>query len=316
MGIPGGFGATLVGGLISAMLYGITTLQTYVYYMHDTADSSIIKFIVAAICVLDSLHVAFMCHILYYYLITNYGNPLSLEFVIWSFPASLIANLLVITIAQLFFAHKIYYLCRRQVRWLVTAPIILLVIAHLGFGMATVILMLINNKTSSLSQARFYSATPAVSTVVLAEVLITAALCILLYESGSRSAIPRTKRMLDTLIIYAVNRCLLTLLVAIAEVSVDASNYSAWVMGLDFIIGKLYANSLLASLNTREHLRSQGQGSGTETDVRVDAVHFANLQQLSEDTRSSKDEERHFEARNAAVINIGTVPVRDKPTTL
>ncbi|KAI6006489.1 hypothetical protein F5J12DRAFT_94636 [Pisolithus orientalis] len=316
MGIPGGFGAALVGGLISAMLYGITTLQTYVYYMQDTADSLIIKFIVAAVWILDSLHVAFVCHILYYYLITNYGNSLSLEFVIWSFPASLLANLLLVTIAQLFFAHKIYYLCRYRVRWLVTAPIILLVIAHLGFGMATVILTLINNTAISLSQTRLYSATPAVSTVVLAEVLITTSLCILLYESGSRSAFPSTKRMLDTLTIYAVNRCLMTLPVAIAEVSLDASNHAAWVMGLDFIIGKLYANSLLASLNTREHLRSQGQGPGTETDVRIDAVHFANLQQLSEATRSSKDGERHFEVRDAAVINIGAVPVRDKPTTL
>ncbi|KAI6006488.1 hypothetical protein F5J12DRAFT_94630 [Pisolithus orientalis] len=316
MGIPAGFGATFIGGLISAMLYGITTLQTYVYYMHDSADSSIIKFIVAAVWILDSLHVAFMCHALYYYLITNYGIPSSLEFVVWSFPASLLGNLSVITIVQLFFAHKIYYLCRRRVRWLVTAPIILLVIAHLGFGMAIVILTLINNETSSVSQARFYSATPAAATVVLAEVLITASLCILLYESGSRSAFPRTKRMLDTLIIYAVNRCLLTLVVAIAEVSVDVSNYTAWVIGFDFIIGKLYANSLLASLNTREHLRSQGQGPGTETDVRIDAVHFANLQQLSEDTQSSKDGERHSEVRDAAVINIGAVPVRDKPTAL
>ncbi|KIO09702.1 hypothetical protein M404DRAFT_281620 [Pisolithus tinctorius Marx 270] len=298
------------------MLYGITTFQTYVYYMQDTADSSIIKFIVAAVWVLDSLHVAFMCHILYYYLITNYGNPLSLEFVIWSFPASHLANLLLVTIAQLFFAHKIYYLCRHQVRWLVTAPIILLEIAHLGFGMATFILTLINNTASSLSQTRLYSATPAVATVVLAEVLITTSLCLLLYESGSRAAFPSTKRMLDTLIVYAVNRCLLTLPVAIAEVSLDASDYAAWVLGLDFIIGKLYANSLLASLNTREYLRSQGQGQGTAADVRIDAVHFANLRQLSEATRSSKDGGWHFEVRNAAVINIGAVPVRDKPTTL
>ncbi|KAI6163247.1 hypothetical protein EDD17DRAFT_1572162 [Pisolithus thermaeus] len=69
MGIPGGFGSFLIAGLTSAMLYGITTLQTYVYYMHYPEDAAIIKFLVAAIWILDTLHVSFMCHALYYYLV-------------------------------------------------------------------------------------------------------------------------------------------------------------------------------------------------------------------------------------------------------
>ncbi|KAI6106589.1 hypothetical protein EV401DRAFT_2077880 [Pisolithus croceorrhizus] len=172
------------------------------------------------------------------------------------------------------------------------------------------VMILVNNQASAVSRARFYSATPAVSAVVLAEVLITTSLCVLLYDSGSRSAFPRTKRLLNTLIIYAVNRCLLTLLVTIAQLVVDASNQSAWLIGLDFIVGKLYANSLLASLNTRQHLRSQG--SGPESSVRVNAIHFANLPKPSEDERSSKDGERYFERRGGAILDITTVPVHDK----
>ncbi|KAI5985071.1 hypothetical protein EDD15DRAFT_2304331, partial [Pisolithus albus] len=45
--------------------------------------------IVAVIWILDTLHVSFMCHMLYYYLITNYGNPTSLEYIVWSFPVSI-----------------------------------------------------------------------------------------------------------------------------------------------------------------------------------------------------------------------------------
>ncbi|KAI6138943.1 hypothetical protein BKA82DRAFT_598087 [Pisolithus tinctorius] len=172
---------------------------------------------------------------------------------------------------------------------------------------------LINNEASFVSQTKFYT-TPALSSIVLAEILITVSLCVLLYESGSRSAIPRTKRLLNTLIIYAVNRCLLTLLVAIAELTVDANDQTAWTMGLDFIIGKLYANSLLASLNTRQHLRFQG--SATESDVRVNAVHFANFPKLPEDGCSSKDGRRHFDVPDAVVIDIGAFQVRDKTTAL
>ncbi|KAI6099487.1 hypothetical protein EDD16DRAFT_1658210 [Pisolithus croceorrhizus] len=52
--------------------------------MHYSGDASIIKFLVGAVWILDTLHVAFMCHILHYYLITNYGVPTSLEYDVWS----------------------------------------------------------------------------------------------------------------------------------------------------------------------------------------------------------------------------------------
>ncbi|KAI6146152.1 hypothetical protein BKA82DRAFT_993328 [Pisolithus tinctorius] len=92
MSIQGGFGPVLIGGLVSAMLYGITTLQTYMYYMNYYEDPSMIQFVVAAIWILDTLQVSFMCHFLYYYLITNYGNLMSLEHDVWSFPASALVN--------------------------------------------------------------------------------------------------------------------------------------------------------------------------------------------------------------------------------
>ncbi|KAI6158202.1 hypothetical protein BKA82DRAFT_996653 [Pisolithus tinctorius] len=78
----------------------------------EPEDSTAMKFLVAAIWILDTLHVSFMCHILYYYLITNYGVPTSLEYIVWSFPASGMVNSLVIVLVQFFFARQIYFLCR------------------------------------------------------------------------------------------------------------------------------------------------------------------------------------------------------------
>lgn len=191
MGISGGFGPTLVGGLASAMLYGITTLQTYVYYMHYAEDALAMKFLVAVIWIFDTLHVSFMCHILYYYLITSYGVPENFEYIIWSLPASILVNVFLISIVQCFFVRQVYHLCRPQVKWLVTAPIILLVIAHIGFDIETVVLQLAKHKTSVLAQISFSGGTPALAIVALTEVLITVSLCILFYDGGSDSAFPR-----------------------------------------------------------------------------------------------------------------------------
>ncbi|KAI6109381.1 hypothetical protein EDD16DRAFT_1614639 [Pisolithus croceorrhizus] len=82
------------------MLYGITTLQTYLYYMHYSEDSSLMKLLVAAIWILDSLHVSFMCYMLYYYLIINYGVPAALEYIVWSYQVTVLMNLLVIFVVQ------------------------------------------------------------------------------------------------------------------------------------------------------------------------------------------------------------------------
>ncbi|KIO09760.1 hypothetical protein M404DRAFT_289047 [Pisolithus tinctorius Marx 270] len=181
---------------------------TYVYFMHYSEDASTMTFLVGAIWILDTLHVSLTCHSLYYYLITNYGVPMSLEYTVWSFSVSVLVNVLVIFVVQFFFTHKIYCLCRPQLKWLVTAPIIVLVLAHFGFGIVMVSAMFIDEKLSVILQARFYSVTPATAATALVEILITVSLCVLFYDSGSSSAFPRTKRLFHTLIIYAVNRCM------------------------------------------------------------------------------------------------------------
>ncbi|KAI6097647.1 hypothetical protein EV401DRAFT_2040774 [Pisolithus croceorrhizus] len=85
--------------------------------------------------------------------------------------------------------------------------------------------------------------------MALAEVVITMSLCILLYDRGSGSALPRTKRLLNTLIIYTVNRCLLILLAAAGILAVVLAAQVMWFLALSLVIGK-------SSLNSREHLRS------------------------------------------------------------
>ncbi|KAI6149546.1 hypothetical protein BKA82DRAFT_3243351 [Pisolithus tinctorius] len=197
---------------------------------------------------------------------------------------------------------------------MVTVPLILLVIVQSGFSIATAIVTFINNALSFASHARLYTSLPAVSLIALAEAMITLSLCVLLYERGSRSAVPRTKSLLNTLIIYAVNRCLLTLLVILAELTVDAEILPAWTMALTFTTPKLYANSLLASLNTREKLRFQG--SGCESDLHMNVVHLAKPPKLSEDRESSKDREGNSDARKWADIDVTAVPLHDETTVL
>ncbi|KAI6127437.1 hypothetical protein EDD16DRAFT_1724299 [Pisolithus croceorrhizus] len=315
------------------------TSGTYVYYMHFSEDAATLKFLVAVIWVLDTLHVSFskcsmrrgdcmanprlVCHALYYYLITNYGVIASLEYMVWSFRVSALVNLLVILVVQSFFAHKIHYFCRPQVRWLLTTPIILFMFAHFGFGMGVAVLTFVDNKMSMLTRTwvvalrekLYYGVTPSAATGALADILIAVSLCVHLYGSGSLSAAPRTKRLVSTLIVYVVNRCLMTSLVVIAQLTVvrvthckmvmslsylfqNVDQLPAWTMGLDFIIGK-------PSLNTRQYLQSQG--SDTVSSPNTSAIHFADMLKPSRDTESCKDGRRRLDMHKVTVIEITDV---------
>ncbi|KAI6122026.1 hypothetical protein F5141DRAFT_1201461 [Pisolithus sp. B1] len=349
MAIPGGFGSTLIGGLISAMgvliavfsqvLY-LLVMQTYVYYMHYSDDASAIRFLVTSIWILDTLRFSLVCHFLYYYLITNYGIPTSLLNMIW---------FIHISTSKLLLADKILQViaginsgacnCGYCSSMLLRAPNILplspsgevvgdyphcehislswqspcamtrswkmlSLLAGTGFSIGLffssimtnlysdqeaegVILVFIDNETSLSPQISFYVGTPALVIVIIAEILITVSLCTLFCDNSSRSTFPRTKRLLNTLIIYAVNRCLLTLLFAIAELAANVNHQNAWTIAFDFVGQGLYPNSLLASLNARQYLRAQA--SSTITDLRISVVDLGRLSKLKGNVESSED---------------------------
>ncbi|KAI6096446.1 hypothetical protein EV401DRAFT_1127531 [Pisolithus croceorrhizus] len=274
---------------------------TYAYYMHYTEDALILKLVVAAVWVLDT--------------VINYGVPTSFEYIIWTLPGSDLMNVFIVFAVQCFFAHQIYCLCRPRVKWWVTAPIMLFVLAQLGFGAEADIIEMIYHDASIVPRIMYYGVTPAVATITLAEVMITVSLCVLLYGRGSNSAIARTRRLLNTLIVYAINRCLLTSVVVIVDLitAVDIS-VDTWSMGLSFIVGKLYANSLMASLNSREYLRSQSASS--HLDPPNSTIHFQKLSKLPGGVESSDDGTRRSDVSDAAVVHVTTVSALNKVAAL
>ncbi|EJD04445.1 uncharacterized protein FOMMEDRAFT_107176 [Fomitiporia mediterranea MF3/22] len=256
--IGGTFGIAYVGAMIAMALYGITTLQSYLYYMYYPKDRATLKLLVATIWALETLQVALVCHSMYHYLISQYANPLALGIGTWSLYVSILCNVLIATLVQLFFAVRVHILSNSM--WWLSILIMVTVLAHLAFGLETVIKMLILKELSKLPTITLNAALPFAITAVFPDVLIAISLCYFLHsvKSGFRG----TNALLNTLMIYAVNRCLLTSVVAIVEVVLFKTiPGSFYFLAVDFCIGKLYANSLLATLNTRQALRGRGYES-------------------------------------------------------
>ncbi|KAJ7580897.1 hypothetical protein C8J56DRAFT_961076 [Mycena floridula] len=279
------FGSGFIGAMFTAALYGLTTLQTYLFFVYYPNDILPLRLFVAAIWVLDTAQTSLVGVCMYHYLVANYDNPVALSSGHWSLFLSMAMNVIVAVMVQSFFTLQIFTLCSRKVRWWVSSAIFLTVIGHFCFGIATVIIFF-KKKTFAEIQAPeviLDAATPFAAFDVVSDILISVALCILLY--GSRSGISATNTLISTLILYAINRCLLTSVVAVVEViTFSLSPKSLWFLAIDFTIGKLYANSALASLNSRRSLR----GTASETKTEVINLRSSTVQFSSGSDASSK----------------------------
>ncbi|EMD32437.1 hypothetical protein CERSUDRAFT_77447 [Gelatoporia subvermispora B] len=103
----GTLGALGLGTMISSVLYGVTSIQTYTYFQRSGRDPSWLKWSVFCLCciegeirILDTLHQIFICHADYMYTVIHFGNLFALALVDWSIIAEICITVLVTKIAE------------------------------------------------------------------------------------------------------------------------------------------------------------------------------------------------------------------------
>jgi hypothetical protein len=261
------FGALLIGGLVAVALTGVVTLQTYVYFKLYPADLPRVKLLVLAIWTLDLFHTGFICAAIWGYLITNYGDAQIINHIPWTVALTILCTAILTLLVHCFFAHRIFTFSRRN--WWNTAPILVLAVCRVSFACVTTSEMIrLGTFTRFKEQFRWvFTLGLAFSSTV--DLVITVSLCY--YLRSSRSSSLSMNDVIDRLILYTFENgsitCAATIISMICWL---ASPGNLIFMGIHFVIGKLYANSLLATLNTRQTLRrgrSQASTSGDAVPV-------------------------------------------------
>ncbi|KNZ78595.1 hypothetical protein J132_11165 [Termitomyces sp. J132] len=92
-------GAILVGGLLSMALWGVTCSQTFTFFTRNPRDSSLFKALVLVM--LDTFDSVLNCHILYFYLVSNYLNPLAITRPICKFSYSSFVTIMAVSTLDL-----------------------------------------------------------------------------------------------------------------------------------------------------------------------------------------------------------------------
>ncbi|KAJ7207505.1 hypothetical protein GGX14DRAFT_698182 [Mycena pura] len=276
--LPSTLGAVLIGGLFASMLGGMVNLQSMLYYRSYKKDPSPIKSLVLAVWLLDNLHTAFIWAALWIVLIQRYGNQ-DTDHIPWCISLTVITTAVVTVLVHCFFAHRVFLLSKRNL--FMTVPVLALTLLRLVAATVSTWEMLHYRSFLMFRTHALWIFTLGLSVSSVVDILITS-LLVYLFRTN-RTGTGRFNHIIDKLILYGVEAgsitCLGTILSMIFWI---IPPHNLVFLGIHVVIGKLYANSLLATLNTRESTRHHGSGQ------RAPVVYFERRPQFSTSDPSSK----------------------------
>ncbi|KAJ7778098.1 hypothetical protein B0H16DRAFT_878205 [Mycena metata] len=248
------FGAALFGALLAMGMYGLTSAQTYSYFLEYPKDETWTKSLVWALWALNTVHSAFLFHLAHHYLIAEAFNPFQLSQNVWSLPATMVVHLIIAFLVMTFFLHVIFRFSTRKLRWWLAVPNVCAILLYIGFGIDSIIHTFETKSLLDVPALAKASFLPMLSCQAAADILLASSLCFVLHDH--RTSFRSTNSMLHTLMIYAINRCLLTTGVAVCSlVMIGVEPTSMIYVGPEFLFSGVYTNALLASLNSRRRIR-------------------------------------------------------------
>ncbi|KAF8873179.1 hypothetical protein CPB84DRAFT_648890 [Gymnopilus junonius] len=239
-------GAAYLGSAAASILFGVTLVQTYMYYLNYSNDWMFQRVSVGILLVLDTLHLALTIHAVYHYVITSFGNPLALGVIVWSF------KVVIVLFVQSLYALRVWKLGRHFHRiW----PVLVVAIVVSGYVIGILLAVKVYNIKTFLEltevawviYASFASATAI-------DIVIAIAICF--YLGRSRSSFSGTTYRIIKIMQYVLVSGFLTSACSLSALITFAVMPTTLIfLGIEFLLTKLYINSYLAMLNARKSVR-------------------------------------------------------------
>ncbi|KIM42358.1 hypothetical protein M413DRAFT_132328 [Hebeloma cylindrosporum] len=241
-------GAAFLGILGSAVIFGATMMQVFMYYTHFKNDWKFQKFFVGWLTLVSVIHLAFAIHCVYYYVIISFGNPVALKEMVWSFKVQAMMDLIIVITVQGLYAWRVRTLGKHFSRiwpWGV--------VAFVGGGWAFAILLGVNTcRTPTWDEVEKFHWVlfGSFSIATFIDFLIAATLCY--YLNRSRSVFAETNNRLVKVMQYVLACGFLTTICSLgALISVAALPNTLVFVGMDFLLPRMYMFSYMTMLNAR-----------------------------------------------------------------
>jgi len=307
----------LFGPLVNWALYGVLCVQIYVYSYNFPNDKPAMKTLAYFAFLLETVQTALTGADVYYWFIDGFGDVERLKdshFAPIDIP---IFHAIISLVVQEYFCYRIWTLNKRS-SWLCIIIAIVSVVQSIGAAWGGIKSAMIGKFAVSKVALYLWSLPSA-----LADVLIAAAMLSLLLRRTDGNRGRFTNFVLVRLVRLTIETNALTACVAIASfvlyVAFPNEIYYTFTAG---IIGKLYSNTLLVSLNNRIYFRDHPcpglhvdghrlVGFDNTRPSAIASLHFAQARQPANTTAGSDsfklDEVSHkidFEKGTNGVVSV------------
>lgn len=215
---------------------------------------------------LDTLQQAFFTQGTYWYLVTHFDDPSVLLHSAWGHTFQVFITAIMDILCQGFLIRRIWNLTPPERKKIAICVVCIITTISLVSFVAMMMIGVIFFQSTDISQnaqtkprITFYTTLGAGMT---ADICIAGCLCYQL--SKKRPSVPRTKTVIDRVILYTINTCVLTSLIATASfIALAVKPLSMVFVALFCLLSKFYFNTLMATLNSRIALRRRLEAPAT-----------------------------------------------------
>ncbi|KAF7289012.1 hypothetical protein HMN09_01348900 [Mycena chlorophos] len=259
--LNGTLGAYLVGVLCSVMLFGVVTNQYYLYMGRFPADGQGLKILVASVWFCELAHVICITHSLYGLVLTDFGQPQLITSIPVSITISAVFNAIVAMCVQGYFAFRIYRLSKSLfipfVSWILSLLFLASSSAICVIGMENIPLAAFEKQWGWLLDTTWFIA-------AINDMLIAVTLVVLFHQWHQRDTENWNVALIDKLIAWTIETGIITSAAGVLNLLCFAFMKSNFVWIAWYVItARLYSNSFLANLNSRETLRTINLANST-----------------------------------------------------
>ncbi|KAJ7071722.1 hypothetical protein B0H15DRAFT_88247 [Mycena belliarum] len=198
--------------VIESILYGVGVFQASLYFRWYPKDKRHIKVFVCLVVFSETIQIVFFVRSSHFRFVERFGIPQN--DLVWSDSLQLLANYISQFIVQIYFASRIFRLNRERSKLLRTSSlgiyiIIFLAVIQICAGIAQTIWTYQIRSYLKLDKTKAVTTLQTVASLAC-DIGITVYLCVFLKRH--KNGLPRTESMMNSLMINAVHRGMLTVL--------------------------------------------------------------------------------------------------------
>ncbi|KAF8349581.1 hypothetical protein F5887DRAFT_501924 [Amanita rubescens] len=272
LSLGGAFDSTLgplfVGFSLSCVIFGVLSMQAYTYFRRFPNDVHAYKTLVASLWLLELFDQIVIGHAAYTYVISDFGNIIAIitKKIVWSLVLQILIGSFVGMTVKTCFAMRVWRFSGHNV--IITGTILSLIVTTFVLAIVYTVKTFALASILEVDNIRIYG-TAALATGVSTDVITASALCYFLHKM--RTGHKTSDGLINTLTIYAVNTGALTSAISLTTLLLyNLELHTFYFVASYFCLGKVYAISLLCTLNTRKTVRGRGTDRTGNTNSNAD----------------------------------------------